>query len=97
MNTYPSNLQELEIQRRQLEKLWQPTSAPKIRQTPSHWLRAAGQWLLQALTEGDQLKVWESQTKQGNRWCIYDPIGDAHHQFESEEAMRVWLEQRYNH
>lgn len=56
MNTYPSNLQELEVKRRHLERLWQPTPAQKFRQTSIKWLRSAGQWLVQSLTEGDQLR-----------------------------------------
>ena len=96
MNTYPSNLQELEVQRRQLEQLWQPTPVQKLRQASSHWLRTAGKWLVQTLTEGDQLRIWVKETKQGSQWCVYDPIGSTHRQFDSEEAMRVWLEQRYS-
>ncbi|NEQ49681.1 MAG: hypothetical protein F6K11_06045, partial [Leptolyngbya sp. SIO3F4] len=62
MNTYPSNLQKLEVQRRQLERLWQPTTpAQKIKQTSSHLLRAAGKWLVKTLTEGNQLRVWTQE------------------------------------
>ena len=95
MNTYPSNAQ-LEIQRRRLEQLWRPTPAERFRQTSSRWLRTAGQWLLSVLTEGDQLRIWTKETKQGIRWFVHNPMDDRHHQFDSEEAMRVWLEQRYN-
>ncbi len=96
MNTYPSNLQELEVKRRQLERLWQPTPAERLRHISSHWLRAAGKWLVQSLTEGDQLRIWVKKTKQGNYWCVSDPICSLHYQFDSEEALRVWLEKRYN-
>lgn len=97
MNTYSSNLQKLEVQRRQLEQQWQQaTPAQRLRQVSSSWLRAAGQWLLQTLTEGDQLRIWTKETKQGTLWCVRDPIDDRYHQFDSENTMRVWLEQRYN-
>ena len=97
MNTYPSNSHALKLQRRQLEQLWQPTPAQRFRQASSHWLLIAGKWLMQTLTEGEQLRIWVKETKQGSQWCTYDPIDNAHRQFDSEEALRVWLEQRYNH
>ena len=98
MNTYPSNLKEIEIKRRQLERLWQLTPAQKLRQASSNWLRAAGKWFVQSLTEGNQLRIWVKETKLGNYWYVYDPISrENYHQFDSEAAMRAWLEQRYNH
>lgn len=96
MNTYPSNLQDLEVKRRQLERLWQPTPAERIRYLSGQWLRAAGQWLVRSLTEGEQLRIWVKNTKQGSYWCVSDPIYGTHRQFDSEEALRVWLEQRHN-
>ncbi|ESA36278.1 hypothetical protein N836_08015 [Leptolyngbya sp. Heron Island J] len=96
MNTYPSNFQELEVKRRQLERLWQPTPVERLRQKSGHLLRAAGQWLVQSLTEGNQLRIWLKETKKGSYWCVYDPSCGLHRQFDSEEALRVWLEQRYS-
>ncbi|MEM9804460.1 MAG: hypothetical protein AAF959_04210 [Cyanobacteria bacterium P01_D01_bin.56] len=96
MNTFPSDIQEIEVQRLQLEKLWQPTPAQRFRKTSGTWLRQAGQWLVQALTEGEQLQVWTKSTKQGTHWCVYDPIDGIHRQFDSEATLRIWLEQRYN-
>ncbi|MEM1242871.1 MAG: hypothetical protein AAGI45_23820 [Cyanobacteria bacterium P01_H01_bin.26] len=96
MTSYPSNLKELDVQRRQLERLWQPTPSEKVRQATSNWLRTAGQWLVSALAEGNQLRIWTQETKQGNVWCVYDPTDNVRHQFDSEAAVRTWLEQRYN-
>lgn len=95
MNTFPSDIQEIEIQRLQLEKLWQPTPAQRIRQACGHWLRQAGQWLVKSLTEGDQPKIWTQTTRQGIVWHVHDPKG-THQMFDSEEGLRTWLEQRYN-
>lgn len=96
MNIYSSNLQKLEVQRRQLEQLWQPTTpAQKFKQTSSQLLRTAGKWLLQTLAEGDQLRIWTKETSQGTRWFVRNPGDDIHHQFDSEEALRVWMEERY--
>ena len=96
MTSYPSNLKELDVQRRQLERLWQPTPSEKVRQATGDWLRTAGKWLVQTLTEGDQLRIWTQATKQGNVWYVYDPTDSVQHQFDSEAAVRTWLEQRYN-
>lgn len=92
MTTYSSNLQKLEVQRRQLEQLLQPaTPAQKI----SNLLRNTGKWLVQTLTEGDQPRIWTMETSQGTRWCVRNPGDDGHRQFDSEDALRVWLEQRH--
>ncbi|MGD1953315.1 MAG: hypothetical protein ACFB14_27265 [Leptolyngbyaceae cyanobacterium] len=96
MNTYSSNLQELEVQRQQLERLWQPTPVQRIRKISNTWLRAAGQWLIQSLTEGNQLRIWVKETKQSTAWYVYDPASSVQRQFDSEEALRIWLEQRYS-
>ena len=96
MNSYSSNLQKLELQRRQLEQLWQPTPAKQLRNASRQWLRTAGTWLVQALTEGHQPRIWTQETKQGTLWCVHDPFNGAQHQFDSEAALRIWLEQRYN-
>ncbi|MBE9066587.1 hypothetical protein IQ260_07970 [Leptolyngbya cf. ectocarpi LEGE 11479] len=97
MNTYSSNLQELEIQRRQLERQWQPTPSQRFRQIAGNWLSTAGNWLLKALTEGDQLRIWTKETESGTLWWVYNPIDGKRQQFGSEHAMRVWFEERYKH
>ncbi|NEQ55682.1 MAG: hypothetical protein F6K11_37175, partial [Leptolyngbya sp. SIO3F4] len=75
---------------------WQPTTpAQKIKQTSSHLLRAAGKWLVKTLTEGNQLRVWTQETSDGTRWYVRNPDDNMQHQFDSEEALRVWLEARY--
>ena len=96
MNTYSSNLQELEIKRQRLEQLWKPTLVERVRQMSAHLLHTVGQWLVASLTEGNQLRIWFKETKQGSYWCVHDPLYDQHRQFNSEEALRVWLEQRYS-
>lgn len=96
MNAYPSKLHELEVQRRQLEKLWQPTPAQRLRGVSYNWFHIAGQWLVKVLTEGDQLRIWTQDTKQGTCWYVYIPMDGMYHQFKSEEALRMWLEQRHN-
>ncbi|MEA5464130.1 hypothetical protein [Leptothoe sp. PORK10 BA2] len=96
MNSYSSKLPKLEVQRRQLEQLWQPTPGQELRAASSHWLRTAGTWLVQALAVSNQPQIWTKETKQGNLWCVHDPVNGAQHQFDSEEALRTWLEQRYN-
>ncbi|MBT9313144.1 hypothetical protein [Leptothoe kymatousa] len=96
MNTFPSDIQDIEVQRLRLEKLCQPTPAQKLTTVSGRWLRQAGQWLVKALTEGDQLRIRTQSTQQGTVWHVHDPIGGTDHMFASEEGLRTWLEQRYS-
>ena len=96
MNTYPSNIQDLDSKRHQLEQLWQPaTPSQKLRRAASNWLSTAGQWLVQTLTAGHQPHIWTRNTPQGTHWCVRQPGEDTVHTFDSETAVREWLEQRY--
>ncbi|MEM6251826.1 MAG: hypothetical protein AAF821_02790 [Cyanobacteria bacterium P01_D01_bin.156] len=95
MNTFPSNIHDIETQRLQLEQLWQPTPAQRMKRASTTWLRQAGQWMVKSLTEGDQPQIWTKSTKNGTYWYVNDPIDGIHHQFASESALRTWLEQRH--
>lgn len=55
-----------------------------------------GQHLLRWLTEGSNLQITQ-QTQAGTKvWQVYDPITDKTLQFEHEESLRAWIDQRYN-
>ncbi|MEM9002808.1 MAG: hypothetical protein AAGE59_04680 [Cyanobacteria bacterium P01_F01_bin.86] len=55
-----------------------------------------GQPVLHWLTEGSDLKIRE-QTQAGTQgWEVYDSVTNETLHFEHEEALRTWLEQRYN-
>ncbi len=86
--------------RQRLEQLWQgsdsrplgTSTAPSI--TP--WYKRLGQWLLLALTDSEQIRVWTKITPIGTQWCAYDPARDRHFSGYSESDLRTWLEQRYH-
>ncbi|MFE4106894.1 hypothetical protein [Almyronema epifaneia] len=52
--------------------------------------------LLNWLAANDQPQINERYcSKQGRYWEVYDPITQSRQTFDSEQALRVWLEQRY--
>ena len=91
MDSYSSNFNRLELQRRQLEQLARVNSP-----SSSQWLKGLGQWLVTLLTEANQLQVRTKQTREGQVWQVHDPLSNQYQQFDSEEALRVWLEQRHS-
>ncbi|MEM9906418.1 MAG: hypothetical protein AAF921_15480 [Cyanobacteria bacterium P01_D01_bin.44] len=96
MSSYTNASANLEIKRRRLEQSWDLPQKPSMRDRMAKRLTAVGQWLLTVLTEGDRLHITHRQTKQGQLWDVYDPSSQRHQQFDSEDGLRVWLEQRYN-
>jgi len=76
----------LERQRHQLEQLWQ---TPQPAFPGQKQLKQLGNWLLAILTPTDNLTIRETATG----WSVRE-AGQIHH-FDSEEALRIWLEQRH--
>ena len=81
-----------ERSRQQLEQLWQP---PQVQPTESSIWERFGQWLLQSLTDSDQVRLWTKITPNGTQWHAYDPKTDRRFSCHSESELRVWLENRY--
>lgn len=103
MNSYPDFSEAtpdatlLDLQRHRLEVLLD--SSVKSAHRPN-WVTTAlktwGQQLVHWLTEGSMLRI-SNHTQDGKPgWTAYDPIGDRLLQFESEEALRTWIDQRYS-
>ena len=80
------------LYRQQLEKLWS-TSIPAKPTTP--WIKQLGQWLLKAMTDSEQVRVWTKITPSGLEWHAYDPERRRSFASYSEADLRTWLEQRY--
>ena len=78
----------LERQRHQLEQLWY---APQRSFPGSKQLKQFGTWLLTVLTATDDLTIRETSTG----WSVQESGQAQIHHFDSEEAVRVWLEQRH--
>ena len=80
--------------RHQLEQLWQ---APTIQQPTESgtWFKHLGQWLLQSLTDSDQVRLWTKITPTGTQWYAYDPKTHGRFAGHSELELRTWLENRH--
>ena len=79
--------------RHQLEQLWQ---TPQTQKTESNaWLKRFGQWLLQSLTDSDQVRLWTKITPTGTQWYAYDPKTQRRFSCHSEADLRTWLENRH--
>lgn len=94
MNSFTQFSSSTQQSRRQLEQLWQ---TPKTLQQSEHsaWLKRFGQWLLQALTDSDQIRLWTKITPSGTQWYAYDPKTQRRFAGHSEAELRAWLEGRY--
>ena len=71
----------------------------RLKQTPSWQQRLSnvGNYLLD-LFAGDSsapIITEHPNPKGANRWSVYDPYSQTERQFNSEEEVRIWLEQRY--
>lgn len=80
--------------RQQLERLWQ---TPQTQQPDEKtaWLKRLGQWLLQSLTDSEQVRLWTKITPTGTQWYAYDPKTQRRFSCHSEADLRMWLETRY--
>ncbi|NER79449.1 MAG: hypothetical protein F6K42_07670 [Leptolyngbya sp. SIO1D8] len=59
-------------------------------------LKRVGSSLLNYFSGSMEPRISVKRDRNGNAsFAAYDPIDCAHHTFNSEEAVRVWLEQRY--
>jgi hypothetical protein len=76
------------------------------RRSPSsfipNWVTRAAHRLgrtLSALNPGSvEPQIRKRSDRQGNLWFdVYDPIAQQHYCFDSETAVRVWIDERYNH
>ena len=98
MNSYGRcpNQTKLDIERNKLERLFDQSRALRYRRAKLLLgLKQIGSFLLKALTQTDEPRIWVSSRSREKRWCAYDPFTNRSVSFDSEEALRVWLEQRY--
>lgn len=60
-------------------------------------LKTFGQNLLVLLSQGSELRVWQTQDRSGVIWWnVYDPMTQQTARLLSEVDVRVWIEQRYH-
>lgn len=60
------------------------------------WLNQFCRSLMQSSMSRLEPRVWQQRDRQGNLWWhLYDPETHQRLRLESEEAARIWIEQRY--
>lgn len=73
-----------------------PCQTRRVHPDPHARLQRVIDTLLNLLVPSDQPQVRRSQNRQGQPlWSVYDPVSHTTQVFASEEAVRIWLEQRY--
>jgi hypothetical protein len=95
-NSFSNSTSSTQLAARQrLEQLWQASLPVPLPTSHTPWYQRFGQWLVQVLTDSDQIRVWTKITPKGTQWCAYDPQRDRRFAGYSEADLRTWLEQRY--
>lgn len=65
---------------------------------PIAFLKTVWQGLSRSMTGGNDLRVWQASDEDGYmHWRAYDPVTGETAICDSEDEMRVWIEQRYHH
>lgn len=83
------------MSRQQLEQLWHASpSLPQLKPSDP-WYKQLGRFLMQSLTDSDQVRIWTKITPYGTQWSAYDPKLQRRFSAYSEAEMRTWLEQRH--
>jgi hypothetical protein len=75
-----------------------PTQKTKLSLLLFENFKAITEKLIQALTRGHELQVWQKKDRNGNAyWQAFDPKTRKSTSLSSEAEMRIWIEQRYYH
>lgn len=87
----------LSFDQRRLEQLWKalPPAEKALSENHTPWYKQLGQWLVQSLTDSEQVRVWTKITPNGIAWHAYDPKIQRSFSCYSETDLRIWLEQRH--
>lgn len=97
MNSYTEKSALLERHHRRLAALINhPTYTTAYH--PSHLgrlLNLAAHNLSEWLTNGSMPRVSKAHQSGKEVWKVYDPMANRTRYFEQEEALRVWMEERY--
>ncbi|NJM97494.1 MAG: hypothetical protein HC800_10270 [Phormidesmis sp. RL_2_1] len=85
---------------KRLERLYQSSSASRSTDFSigrPNLFKQVGQWLLQFLTDSQQVRIWTKESGNGTLWYAYDPAIEQGIARVSEDELRRWLESRYQH
>ena len=72
-------------------------SQPKTSWHLRHKLNSLWQSVVTFLETSSEPQVWTKGKDYQTQWHVFDPATGQSAQFSSEEDVRVWLEERYNH
>ncbi len=73
-----------------------PDQKDYLNQRQAGWMRRWSGWLLDFFTGSQRLSVRQRSLPNGTlQWIVYDPDAERSRVFDSEQAVRAWLEQRY--
>ncbi len=76
--------------------LGKPANRPVLRFPLKQMMSALNQWLFCPPSRSEIIITWdESNGDESGMWAVYDRTTDQRYQFESEQAVRMWVEQRY--
>lgn len=60
-------------------------------------VKTIGHHLLSYLSQGSELRVWQTTDRQGTTWWnVYDPVTQRSVRLISEAEVLTWIEQRYS-
>ncbi|GAB4368244.1 MAG: hypothetical protein Kow00121_07220 [Elainellaceae cyanobacterium] len=69
----------------------------KLLSTVQRWLQLTWHRLGNALTQTQELQVWQASDRTGAiQWHAYDPVTGVSVIRDSEAEMRIWIEQHYS-
>jgi hypothetical protein len=72
------------------------TSSSQLLRSLTYFLRNLGQKIIVYLSQGKELRVWQSCDRQGHVWWnVADPITGKSAQLLSEAEVCIWIEQHY--
>ena len=75
-----------------------PSRSRRVARRVWTWIKSAIDQLgeLRVLSEPYEPRAKRKMDEFGNlSYQVYDPVSNSHHTFTSEEALRIWLDQRY--
>ncbi|MBD1910814.1 MULTISPECIES: hypothetical protein [unclassified Leptolyngbya] len=80
-----------------LEQLLSPTTAAHYpNRAKQAWLQPLLTKLLNFFTGNQSVCIEQRRDRNGNSfWYAYDPATRSHHQFDTEQEVRIWLDQRF--
>jgi hypothetical protein len=97
MNSTTNFSNNFDLQRQRFEQLIQQEATSTTRQKSafSQALINFGSRVVNFLTGEPEIRIWQKTRNGHSVWFAYDPITDKKQRFDSEEAVRQWLECRY--